>query len=440
MSFSNLQQLIDGFQQNGAFRLYFKPLAPNDNSKNQIYFGPDFQALNIFPNGGVRKEQEKGKIKLKASLDFWWLDDDTYRIHKAPTAQLILYPQYPEVRFSGFLRGCKVSPNELMASRDEGRVLFLGVTQDDKVIGFVAPYNHPIVQQVEILADTETVGVFKRISLGKENQNTLIQKFREIYLKGWINSKRLDTTGNEVACNAPNCGGYTLEAELGIIPNGSPMPDYLGYEVKQYGVTNLRTMSAKSALTLMTPEPTKGYYRDYGVASFVRTYGYPDVHKRPDRLNFGGVFRCNKQASKTKLTLRLTGYDVSKKTFDANTGSIDLFDENGQCAAGWDFSALIEHWSKKHAKAVYVPSISQRNPNLQYCYGQSIFVGEGTDFLSLLGAIASQEVYYDPAIKLEKASTPKPKLKRRSQFRIKVASLDMLYHSWKEIDLLNYTG
>ncbi|RQW85959.1 MAG: hypothetical protein EHM79_10605, partial [Geobacter sp.] len=43
-----------------------------------------------------------------------------------------------------------------------------------------------------------------------------------------------------------------------MIPNGKAEPDYLGYEVKQYSVTNLNRITA-GRLTLMTPQPTGGY-------------------------------------------------------------------------------------------------------------------------------------------------------------------------------------
>ncbi|HEY3856869.1 MAG TPA: hypothetical protein VGO67_20995 [Verrucomicrobiae bacterium] len=45
-------------------------------------------------------------------------------------------------------------------------------------------------------------------------------------------------------------------------------------------------------------------------------------------------------------------------------------------------------------------------------------LAEGTDSLCLLKALASGKVYYDPGIKLERASTDSPKPKPRSQFRI----------------------
>jgi len=44
----NLAQLKGMFVARGCTRLYAKPLAANDNSKNQVYFGPGFNALNLF--------------------------------------------------------------------------------------------------------------------------------------------------------------------------------------------------------------------------------------------------------------------------------------------------------------------------------------------------------------------------------------------------------
>ena len=42
----NLEQLTALFAGKGSKKLYAKPLAENDNSKNQVYFGGGFQALN----------------------------------------------------------------------------------------------------------------------------------------------------------------------------------------------------------------------------------------------------------------------------------------------------------------------------------------------------------------------------------------------------------
>ena len=98
----NLLQLKSLFVQAGEPKLYAKPLAENDNSKNQVYFGPDFQAES-FPNTGIVPDSStKNPIFRKLcciSAGF----NPTLGLPKRP-AQLILYPQYPEVRFSGFLK------------------------------------------------------------------------------------------------------------------------------------------------------------------------------------------------------------------------------------------------------------------------------------------------------------------------------------------------
>ena len=44
-----LEALLGVLGQHGASRVYVKALSPNDNSKNQIYLGGDFSALNIIP-------------------------------------------------------------------------------------------------------------------------------------------------------------------------------------------------------------------------------------------------------------------------------------------------------------------------------------------------------------------------------------------------------
>ena len=102
----NLRDIQRLFADVGCTRLYAKLLADNDNSKNQIYFGQDFKALNLFPNDGIAAaESGKSGSIFKAKLQFKWLLEDGATV-PAHGAQLILYPQYPEVRFSGFLRGC----------------------------------------------------------------------------------------------------------------------------------------------------------------------------------------------------------------------------------------------------------------------------------------------------------------------------------------------
>jgi hypothetical protein len=133
----SLDQLRALMHANGVTQILSKDLAPNDNSKNQPYLGGDFQALSILPAGTIRAERtEKGRETLKAPLRFYWLQPDA-TLEPAPNTQIILYPQYPEIRLSGFLKGAKRAPNELMNTREEGRVLFLGITPSGSIIAWV---------------------------------------------------------------------------------------------------------------------------------------------------------------------------------------------------------------------------------------------------------------------------------------------------------------
>jgi hypothetical protein len=87
---------------------------------------------------------------------------------------------------------------------------------------------------------------------------------------------------------------------------------------------------------------------------------------------------------------------------------------------------MLLHWNRKHNQACYVPSLSETADELKYKYGNKIILGTGTDFQLFLRQMAIGNIYYDPGIKMENAST-KPKIKKRSQFRIKSKFLGELY-------------
>ena len=423
----------------GCSAIYLKDLAENDNSKNQVYFGPDFKVLNVFPNLEVTSATSGTKETpiFKAKLKFSWISAAGL-VCEAPTAQLIFYPQYPEVRFSGFLKGCKNAPSGLMRERMKGRKLFIGITQAGECFGYVVDSSDPLSKAVNSFGNLEVDGVFKSLNSmlhSGDSKELLLKRLREVSEKGWIKSKRLNAGGQLVPCLAPNCGGYTLEAELGIIPNGIAEPDYLGWEVKQHKVSNFNNLDS-GVITLMTPEPTAGFYHDKGVIPFVMKYGYPDRNGRPDRMNFGGVHCSGKTHHLTGLSLVLVGFDNETKKITQSNGGIALLDADGEIAAQWDYAGLMKHWNRKHAKAVYVPSQVHKDPELEYVYGSRIRLGEGTNFLMLLNAFANADVYYDPGIKVESVSS-EPKIKRRSQFRVKSRNLNGLYSTFTTVELLD---
>ncbi|WP_417231773.1 MvaI/BcnI family restriction endonuclease [Brevundimonas sp.] len=436
----SLTRLLELMTQHGAYRTYAKRLSPNDNSKNQVYLGGGFSALNIIPHGEIYVDTtSRGGSKQdrpKAAVRFFWIDENGK--HLAPAANLILYPDYPEVRMSGFLLGCQAAPNGLMTIRDEGRILFLGVTREGEILGFVTDGASPISNQLNAYA-WPTLGVFLELplSLGEptEPKAILLAHLRRIHDLKWIASQKLTRTGAKVPYAARNGGGYSLEAELGIQPNGHAEPDFMGWEVKQYGVRDFTKFAPKSAVTLFTPEPTGGFYRTGSAERFVERFGYVDKSGKPGRINFGGIYSCLKAAhADTGLRMTLNGFDAGTGKITDMNGGLALISTDGEEAATWSFSGLMAHWNRKHAQAAYVPSLF-RTPPPEYSYGSQVLLCEQTDFILFLEAFAAGKVYYDPALKLEKNASGKQVFKKRSQFRVQHSNLTQMYHRHEIINL-----
>ncbi|GMU86906.1 MAG: hypothetical protein AMXMBFR48_21470 [Ignavibacteriales bacterium] len=432
----NLENLLSLFRDNGCTKVYVKELSPNDNSKNQVYLGGSYDVLNILPFNEIKAEEigDWKRERFKATLDFSWITDDG-ELANAPFAQLILYPKYPEVRFSGFLRECKNAPSKIMSGREEGRLLFLGVADGGKILGKAVLPGSDVAKEFANYSSKEETGVFKVIYTERieDHRAKLLTELKRITSLGWIDSKRLDRTGGVLPCNSSNCGGYTLEAELGITPNGYSEPDYLGWEIKQFGVKNLNKTSS-AVITLMTPEPDSGYYHENGASDFVRKYGYSDLRGRVDRLNFGGIFKAGITNNRTGLKLEISGFDKSEKRITSTAGKIVLLDNLENEAAAWTFSSVISHWKRKHTNACYIPSLLRQNGSRKYKYGNNILLGLGTDFVLFLTQLSLGNIYYDPGIKIENASTT-PKTKQRSQFRIKSRYISELYRKSEKIAL-----
>jgi hypothetical protein len=434
----NLDQLKQIISDLGGDKIYTKKLAPNDNSKNQVYFGGSFEILNVLPVTEITSDSSGDwkRERFKAGLNFGWIQDDG-KISNAPKAQLILYPKYPEVRFSGFLSNCENAPSNLMATRLAERILLFSVLNDGRVIGYVVSPESEIANEINSLSQFDEYGIFKVITLPKfqDHKIKLIQEFKRIHDLGWIDSKRLDRNGNVLPCNSSNCGGYTLEAELGVTPNGFSEPDFLGWEIKQFGVSTFNHYK-NSVITLMTPEPTGGMYTESGVDKFIYKYGYKDQRGREDRLNFGGIHKVGSRHSTTNLEMKIIGFDFETNKIRNADGFIGLFDKDDNIAANWSFSSMLKHWNRKHNQACYIPSQSHLLP-LQYYYSDFIILGIGTDFQLFLNEMVRGNIYYDPGIKMENVSSH-PVIKRRSQFRIKSANLVNLYKQNEIVNLADY--
>ena len=448
ISLENITKLFSDF---GISNIYVKKLAPNDNSKNQPYFGAHLTDLPFIPTGDLvtsdttskKTSDKKRQIKYQASLDLVWINADG-AFYPASNAKLIYYPQYPEVRFSGFLKGSEVKLSEWMSpqkqGRSHGRWLMMGVGPDKRVYTYLVTPECSLSKELENTNLVEVTSVFGQVDNSKTGvTNTriaLLEKLLEINDMGWISGQRLKSDGAPISYKAANGGGYTLESLLRIIPNGTSEPDYLGWEVKQFGVKRFPRIGAKPT-TLMTPEPNGGYYRLHGASDFVRAFGYPDRKGVPDRMNFGGRHLAGKECSATNLTMNIEGFDFVNSLITDAKGAITLTDEKNVVAASWGFSKIMDHWKRKHSQAVYVPCVmrASQSGGREYSYGSNVELGIGTTFEMFLSAIIEGKVYYDPGIKLENASSKNSKIKARSQFRVNHSNISSLYKALEFIDL-----
>ena len=441
VSFENLRQV---FQDKGCDRVYVKQLAPNDNSKNQIFVGNDLSEVASIPTGevelvrGTSLKKSASRSIIHTSVDLQWISEGI--AESAPDAKLIFYPQYPEVRFSGFLRGTSISPSELLdpakRGREVGRLLLLGVNKKSQSV-FAVVLSSEAAATVAVRSSIGDVrdGIFYIWNLEPGIRETvhsaLLNELQRIHEKGWINGQRLSKDGL-IPYRAQNGGGYTLEAELGIFPNGYSAPDFLGWEVKQHAVGVFSRPRAGS-ITLFTPEPDSGVYIEDGLEVFLREWGKKRAGSA--RLDFAGKHVFGLRSSRTGLEMRVVGFNNGDKTFDAS-GAIELVSLDERVAASWSFEKLLQHWKRKHSNAVYVPSISRyvslkSETVRQYMYGAKVHLGVDTTFVKFLDSFLNRDLFYDPGIHM----TPRAETKKRNQFRVSSRNLSSLYRDFSEVDI-----
>ena len=432
--FSDIADLMKRFAELGAIRAFCKPLAENDNSKQQIYFGANLDVAQMFPFRKVETTPDGEDSTYKAKLDFFWIGDNF--TEAATGAQLILYPQYPEVRLSGFLRGCKKAPNEFLRpipkesrrfnNGPDGRILFFGITRDGKTLAYLASADSSLSKEFrhkQANGQYAQESVFFKLPLpGRDSKIILLERLAEIRDGGWQPSISMNKDGLIVPYKASNGGGYTLEALLGIIRNSSSEPDFMGWEIKAY---------SRDRVTLFTPEPDGGMYGVEGVNTFVRKYGKPSGE---DTLYFTGIHRADCRNEKTGLTLVVRGFNASRKIIEDVDGAVELLTDEGCCEAAWSFAHLLIKWNKKHAQAAYIPYESNKVAERNYRYHSPALMGEGTDFNRYLGALCSGKVIFDPGSKVMNASSQKFSVKPRSQFRMTVSNLPELYQKFGPVD------
>lgn len=438
-----IEQIEVELIRQGCSHVLVKVMTGNQgNTKQQIYCGSDYNQISRLPmgepvayQGTSNKKSGKGKAIFRAPLKLYWLEPHSFEPLPAPNSKLIFYPQYPEVRLSGFIKGCKNPPISLLSidkrGKEDRRTLLLGVSSDsDKVIGLMLPPEAKAIDQI-LAATQEEYGPFRlwQIKASRSSMAQLLDKLTTIVGDGPQPGLKLRKDGTAVPYKASNAGGYTLEARFGVSPNGDPMPDFLDWELKAHKVSRLDPPISSGRLTLMTPEPDGGVYRDAGVQEFLERFGY---QRRSDRWDFAGTIAVGAPPHKTTgVELKLLGYRNSKD-FD-HDGSVAAI-HNGTIIASWSFEKLLGHWSRKHSRTAYVP---YGFSNGKYEYGRWCSFGEGTTFAHLLGAFEKGLVVWDPGIKSELQPTGLWKSKRRNQFRTHFKDLHNLYEIFRTEDVLS---
>jgi len=449
----SLDALKQVYRNLGVTRIVYKILT-NDNTKNQIYLAPHLTDLGFLPMGPVSISETSSKkpvrmdsrAKFTAAMDFSWISPKG-EIYPAPEAKIIYYPQYPEARLSGFLKGCGADLSDWMDRKKKatvpGRVLILGMTEGKKSIhAYLAIPGSRVVEELGKSKRIELTSILLELPVSEEgteggaSRELLIRELKRIHNSGWIRGKRLKN-GKVISYTAQNSGGYTLEAELGIGPNGVAGPDFMDWEIKQFGVKKF-SQTFKKPLTLMTPQPDGGVYAEIGTRKFVIRYGYEDTGSgKKGRYVFNGRHFYGVKCEKTGLTLMISGYDPAAKTMVDPAGFIGLQDEKGNIVAKWSFSKMIGHWVRKHARAAYVPAIREgRGDETRFHFGNDVWLYEGANILRFLRAIADGLIYYDPGSRVDPFVNPE--VKARSQFRISSSYLERLYRDSDQINVLDH--
>lgn len=438
-SSASLADVAGIMRRNGAETVIFKLLANNDNSKQQVYFGSDFQILRNIPTGDIYEDgysEKKGAI-FKADVPLSWVNING-NVEAAEGSQFILYPKYPEVRLSGFVRGCELAPGHLMQpptkeereyrlSENLNRCLVLGIRQD-RVLAYVSSWEDQLSfearQRIRAGGAELFTSVFYEYNDSGRRVSTrdkLIQRLSEIHRMGFIESSRLDSNGDRIPYVAQNSAGLTLESFFGITPNGKSEPDFLDWELKAH---------SSGAVTLMTPEPDTGSYLD-DLSVFLDSYA---TSRTAEKVNFASIHRMNELNAKSSLRMSLLGFNPEKAEITDPKGGMMLMDSAGNVAAGWSFEKLLNHWKRKHSNTCFVGYRKEVRNVPYFEYGPEIRLCRGAGIKNYLSALSDNVIYYDPGIN-RKLVDGNWKSKKRNQFRIKWKDVPSIYDETEDVIL-----
>ncbi|MCW2390905.1 hypothetical protein M2332_000603 [Sphingobium sp. B11D3A] len=426
---ADLSEIRDLLGRHGATEALIKPLSKNHNDKNQIYSGADFAPVYpmfdvTFSLRGSSASRRKGANTKGAAIPeaifshFAWIDT-TGREVAARDVRMIIYPQYPETRLSGFKTVENTMPEAMSVAFTKAhphipRYLVLGRRGLGEVIAvLVADPKPQFISDVAALPSAQGSRVWRHLRLRSTAPERLTAMLA-VAAGRPLPGSRLDTSGGTLAFNGTQVCGYTLEHALGIIPNSDKNGDFEGIELKTH---------TQKKVTLFTPEPDMGVYaQDF--AKFMQTWGYPDEN---GNLRVTGVHRVGVRCDKSGLTLRIMNHvrGVSLAASADDDVHLGLFDDEDCLAAGWSLERMLNSWTSKHNEAVYIPAtkVKSSDPELlkmghQHIiqFSRQVMWCRETSAERLFEALYNGTLFLDPA---PKYCPGNPRLnKRRSQWRV----------------------
>ena len=416
MRLNNLDCVASLFEPFGVQKLLIKTLAPSqDNDKNQINFGRSKKGiLNLFPGdisldlldesqSTQKAYSDAGSPKPCLSLDFYWIDPTSGKPFEAPDAKIIDYIQYPEARFSGFLKDCEIAPDCLRKTSQKKygrRALVLGVNGSGQTFGLTLTSDlDPAFTDIADLPKSSIAPLFREYLIGHtglSEERLLISELSSL-ADQWHKSQII-RKGSTVPSpfKGPAGAGNTLEAILNIAANAKKEPDKYGYEIKTY--------RKGGKISLMTPTADRGEEGRLSFKEFMDLYGWVSP-KDPARRVFNGTYKYLSEQNE-RFVLDMAGYDLVGDKFQDDLSKIMPLlrsRHDDVLVSGWSFEKLLKSWNEKHSKACYVEYESRpyegtdSKHDKEYRYTGRIYLCEGTNIFRYLRGIISTSVYYDPA-------------------------------------------
>lgn len=426
---SSLDEIAALLITHGVHEALIKPLSKNHNDKNQIYSGRDFTPLyptfdvDFSMRGASSSGKKSGKTRGKAIpeavfRDFVWLDASGREV-RARDVKMIIYAQYPETRLSGFSTVENTMPDAMSVGFTKlhptmPRYLVMGRRGSGAVVAvMITDPSQQFISDVDALPAATGSRVWKHLRLRATAPQRLVAMLASAAGRP-LPGRRLDARGQTLPFNGTQVCGYTLEHELGIIPNSNKNGDFEGIELKTH---------TQAKVTLFTPEPDMGVYAS-DFAKFMTTFGYQDGE---GHYRLTGIHRVGIRCDKSGLTLKVMNHNRAEPlTASADDDvHLGLFDDGDVLTAGWSLERLLNCWNSKHNEAVYIPATKTgcTDPDLlgqgyrhMIEFSEDVMWCRETSAEQLFDAVYNGTLFLDPAPKYCPAN---PKLnKRRSQWRV----------------------